>query len=56
MLEQVAHTSYVYHIFGIVQGQSGWGFVVQPGSVGGVCACVRELDLVLEGPFQLKPF
>lgn len=44
MLEQVVHTSYGYYIFGMVQGQTGWVFE-QPGSVGGVRAQGRELDL-----------
>lgn len=44
MREQVAHTSCGYSIFGIVQGQTGWGFK-QPGFVGDVRAHGRELDL-----------
>lgn len=44
VLEQVTHMSYGYHIFGVVQGQTGWGFE-QPGFVGGNCAHGRELDL-----------
>lgn len=44
MLVQIVHTSYDYHVFGIVQGQTGWGFQ-HPGSVGGVRAHGRELDL-----------
>lgn len=44
MLEQIVHTSYGCHIFGIVQGQTGWDFE-QSGSVGGVHAHGSELDL-----------
>jgi len=41
---------------GGIQGQAGWGFE-QPGLVGGVPACSRELELGdLKGSFQPKLF
>ena len=39
-----------------MQGQAEWGFE-QPGLVGGVPVCSRDLELdVLKSPFQPKPF